>query len=606
MPEETPEHTEAVKGLINSLKEDPLTPKTVFESAKSVLEHDPADVEAILCKAMAQMDRNQPDQAIEIMKTLPKDEQSKQFLMKAYLIYKKTWYEKVLTMLSGRDELGARYLRAQSLYKLGRFEEAEKEYASLLEVENTEVDFLDTLTNLTACQVSRGGALDRVLEAKKLFDMQEDTNTEIPYNLSLALMREGNFQEAEALLRRIRPDLDESDLFDVDLAIAYCLQFHRKNKEAKQKLLSLSFKVKGSRKTALRNNLFSLTIDEHRTHIYDALYLLNGLEKKRHADLLPYQRRVLLMNRALLLLMAKKNFSCFALAKDLRHKDPTNEESCLILAGYWMRAKKLNKSKDILMEHLAKNPGASVNPRLALAQLHLRQGNRQGAISGLQSLTKLSNSPAVLATLAALYQKQGTPEKVIEPLTKAIQFWATKDCTIQSMLQMKLAELHMEISQPAKAAEIYQDMLKSKQHDLTLRARLSIAQTSIDPKLGKEALSSIPLPQDLHDLDPEDLLEEMIETPNSRICGDIDLDLDLIQEGIRARRRAKRKRRPPRLPKGVTEPDPNYVPDPNRWLPKKKRRKNWQKNTAAQGGETKRTDSLNIENVERKRRRKRG
>merc|ERR1712030_70370 len=153
--------------------------------------------------------------------------------------------------------------------------------------------------------------------------------------------------------------------------------------------------------------------------------------------------------------------------------------------------------------------------------------------------------------------------------------------------------------------EIYETMLKSKQHDLTLQAKLSIAQASIDPNLGKQTLSKLPLPQDLHDIDPQDLLEEMIAAPDPRTCSEIDLDLNLIQDKITAKRREKRKRRPPRLPKGVTEPDPNYVPDPDRWLPKKKKRKRWQKNTAAQGGETKRTNTLNIENVERKGRRKR-
>lgn len=328
--------------------------------------------------------------------------------------------------------------------------------------------------------------------------------------------------------------------------------------------------------------------------------------KKKHADLLPYQRRVLLVNRASLMLLAKKNCSCISFAKDLGHKDPINEETCLIFAGYYMRSKKYNKCKEVLTKHLDQNTGTSINPRLALAQLHLIQGNRQDAISELHSLETLSNSPALLATLVSLHYKDGEPEKAITPLRKAIEFWAAKDGSIQSMLSMKLAELFIDVGQPEAAVDIYQTMLKSKQHDLTLKARLSIAQASIDPEIGKQTLSTLPLPQDLHEMDPQDLLEEVISPPNSRTCSEIDLDLNLIQDRITARRREKRKRRPPRLPKGVTEPDPNFVPDPDRWLPKRKKRKRWQKNTAAQGGgETKRTDTLNIENVERKGRRKR-
>jgi len=305
------------------------------------------------------------------------------------------------------------------------------------------------------------------------------------------------------------------------------------------------------------------------------------------------------------MLLAKKEFSCLYFAKHLASHDPNNEESCLILAGHYLRHKKFKKCKEVLQEYLSKERDASDRCRLALTQLHLIQGDRQAAISELHSVLSLSNSPAFLATLVSLCRAEGKLEEAIAPLTAAVEHWASRGDAIYPMLQNRLAELLLDVGKPSEAIAIYEDMLKTKQHDLTLKAKLSIAQAAIDPKLGKETLSTIPTPQDLHNLDPQDLLEEMITTPDPKVCSDIDLNLNLIQEKITARKKEKRKRRPPRIPKGVTDPDPNFVPDPDRWLPKRKKRKRWQKNTSAQGGETKRTNTLNIENVEKKGRRKR-
>merc|ERR1719499_2292816 len=75
-------------------------------------------------------------------------------------------------------------------------------------------------------------------------------------------------------------------------------------------------------------------------------------------------------------------------------------------------------------------------------------------------------------------------------------------------------------------------------------------------------------------------------TPSENVAKQVDIDLGAIRAKTAASRREKRHRSDKkRLPKNVVTPDPDHVPDPARWLPKRSKKKRRHRKMGAGGSQ---------------------
>ena len=422
-------------------------------TATKLLKVAPDEVEAQAAKAVAALYTG--DYALALSTALPAQE-----LERAYALYRLGRGAEALAILDAsvqKEDESFRHLQGQALFKEGRYDEAADVFAALVsEAGANGGEDPELMTNLYAAFV----AARRGQEALARFPLNEelmDSCYELAFNTGAAMVDAGDLQAAEARLREARATcmrvgeedgMTPSALLDegsgIQIELAYVLAAQGKRGEAFEMVTTLMNKASKLSDPVVRvlaiNNAAALREGgRHRKDMSSNLKKIQGQWKEAESKLLPMQRVLLTLNKALMLMHSGKIDEAKQILAAVKEKGGKEGGQA------WWRVAMLEiaiKMQDENASTSTYSPNADLEALLqrvrteaspfsstadaektvgtALAQVLVYQGKLQKAASVLESITSLQGFPAHAATLASLYARIGQIDKSAAVFDKAL------------------------------------------------------------------------------------------------------------------------------------------------------------------------------------------
>jgi len=555
---------------------------------------------------------------------------------KAYCLYKENRYGAalaVLDMAARTTPAGLKHkeLRAQIFYRMERYKECMSVYRDI--IKNTAVgddDFeLERMTNLAAVVVhlNAQGEPQPVPETTA----PGDDTYEMIYNKACCLLANGEFQEAEELLKAAEKNCldflkkeandEELDQEEVDQETgiiraqrAYAIQ-KQGTPDREKEAQSIYNSVLKSKPTDIglvavaSNNLIVINKDQN---IFDSrkkikAATVEGLENK----LTKGQRSEIAMNNALLTMYTNQVDLCKDLIKGLVASGAlTQAEGDMIVAGAFSRSGRTKDAIDLVLGAGRANV-KDMEKALIAAQILLEKGDKKEALEVLSSLPDASKfRSGVLSTMVTLCLALEDRPGAAEILKSAVNYQQKKSGneTMSAVVWRKTAEFHLSGDEPSVAAHSLEELLKMEPNNLQTQAQLVLAYAKFD--LAKALAVSKKLPKFSYQGSVVDIeaLEEssFVSTKYAKAkkVGGADGPMSpkarataAVSDEAAAKKKKKSKKNKKRLPKNL-----NVEPDPERWIPKrervgyrkprKNRRKGEEKFVGAQGSATGAADAF--------------
>ena len=519
------------------------------------------------------------------------------------------------------------------------------------EDELDEDDRMELCTNLAAAYVNADLPRRALAVVERRFP--RSNLYELLFNRACALIACGEFAEARQGLSRAeqaaRLSMEEDGLSSEQIETgciiirttsAYVDQLCGNEEAAKVFYESVAQAVpEGHHAAAVaRNNIVSLRGGGSHD-LFDSWKRIRSIDKVK--NLTARQRRAVGLNKLSLLVLTGKEKQVTENIAEIRAemsgasardgaagaKDAgiSSEDLVLIEAGMLVHKRKESEAKELLQGASELN---SCRVRVTLAQFAVREGDYAGAAEILQSTDGIRGTPAGTATVAALYERAGKPEKATKLIRAALDEVRKgggggdgKDSKTSAAQRMKytatllsaVAAMQMRQQKYQAAADTYGEIIagsKDESARVAARANLVLACLHFDPARAAKEAEELPAPDEAGTTDSAEMLEMRSAPQNGALSssgsgkrsnsvvslgGDDDDDTDAQREKddairkslLAARRRRIMKRRSKRreaylaalraLPEYTGDPDKGIPakdipkPDPDRWIPKRLR-----------------------------------
>lgn len=563
------------------------------------LQARPDDTTARRCRVFALLSLSRWSDALQACENLANQEETFAF-ERAYCLYRLNRFQDALDALAKGKAAGAdpdrlQKLEAQVRYRMSDYEQAASMYEKMYD-DDPEVGLL---VNSVASRVS-GDRPRQALQGMAKMEDHLDSSYELCFNLACALIDEGRLPEAEARLDEAKgictreilqaEGLDEEDASQLDdneeLATILVQQGvasqRRGDNDKANDLYTRVMKNSGAGSevdvTVLAvacNNVVALRSEGK--SLFDSLKRINVASKDTLEHKLTKKQSVeVAANKILLLLQARRISEARKELAKMGETFPGHPRLAVLQAAMAYTEKKQKDCEDILKAYLNDHPGND-EVLLALAQLHGQRGQLNMAVEALTQLpVERRSHPRMVEAIAAIHQRQKTPDKAVTCLREAIEYWkgqGDEDQTLASVLRIA-ARLALELKDRSFAAEVFKLYLENIDgSDTEALCGLVGALASTDVDEAEQYAQRLQMP-DYDHLDPEEL--EMSAIPKiggffkKRDAKDGEAEGAENENKEKAKPKIKRKRKP-RYPKGFDPENPGPLPDPERWLPKRER-----------------------------------
>ncbi|XP_064601701.1 signal recognition particle subunit SRP72-like [Liolophura sinensis] len=550
--------------------------------ANKILQENAEEKLAFHCKVVCQIQLGRFDDALTAIHKQSSLSGNLQF-EKAYCEYRLNRTKEALATLRAfsNPDYRCKELLAQVLYRLEQYNECFQLYKEL--IKNSEDDFDEEReTNLAAVVASLQLWQDEDVEDPGI----EEKSYELCYNSACYLIGKGDIKGAEHSLKKAEilcrksfeddPDATEEDVLAelgiIRVQLAYVKQLQRKEEEAlqiynqvlKQKPTDVGLVAVAS------NNVVTINKDQN---MFDSKKKIkvatsSGLHQKLSAE----QRKSIAMNQCLLHMYTNQGDQCKRLATSLQNQYPESETPLLIQVAQFVRDKQIPKAIQLLQGK--SSSGTDITAKLTMAQLCLAQGSVSKACDALRSLGDLSYKPGVVSALVTLYRSQEDHQAALDVLTGALN-WYRKNAPESPefwSLMRATSNLYLKNGNAKQAAQLLEEIRKTKPKDPRILAQLITAYAQFDSKRSQEVSRDLPSVEEIASSVDVESLEASFN-----ILGPKYMKKLQKAEGGQAspggpsgdmliQKKKKKKRKKGKLPK-----DMDSAIDPERWLPKRER-----------------------------------
>ena len=444
-------------------------------------------------------------------------------------------------------------------------------------------------------------AVSAMLKRSKKFDVSDDIANRIRamsqaeststyeqlYNIADWLIATGDIPAATACLQesesKIKMQLDDPDMADdpslktalcaVRTQLAYIGQLIGKPDQALKQYKEV-FQQKPEDAAILAvvsNNI--VTIHGAEQDVFDSRKKLKvATSEAARLKMNSEQFSTILYNQALFSLLTGQTdqaHEVFSTA-DRRYSDEVNSDEKWVLLKATASAKE--KKLDEAVNFLKKAPKTVVT-QMALIQYLLQNGAIGDACVALHGLTKNSEYAAgLVGCLTALYEKQNKLQEASQVLKEAIAFHKKHgNNTLCQNLIKAAASLNQRHSKLDVAAEFLEQLRRDfAPNDRNILAQLIAIYLRIDPKKAEKIGQSLPsLDEAAQEVDVAALEQIIIGggkilKPKPQQPQATTQHTDSSQQAVTQKKKRNKKRKKPVIKNFI----PNFVPDPERWLPK--------------------------------------
>ncbi|CAL8087023.1 unnamed protein product [Orchesella dallaii] len=543
---------------------------------------------AFRCKIICCIHLDRISDAITFMTKNPKMTKKLGF-EKAYCYYRLNDIKTAKEVLDKcEDSTRKRELMTQILYRMEMYEKAYDSCKEVIRVGEDEYDE-ERQTNLAAikaCLVGSGtgGRLDKV---------DFDTH-EIRYNQACALIAEKRYSEAIEILKdaevKARETLKKDGLTEeeieeeismITIQSSFCRQKLGRQKEA-MALYSKALKNKPRASDLVAvasNNILCINRDHN---IFDSKKRIKAI----HADgadskLTRAQRRDILINQCLFYLLTGQIGLCKETCDLTASKFPEAEhEIFLINTALVLKTDGVTAAKSFVAPIVGNSEDMRLRVNLCFVQQLLRDKNRKEALSILEDLAKQSCKPGLIGALVTLYNHEGNVDDAVLTLNQAVDFHRRRGSSEKLLLVLwrQAASILIEQGNVAEAVKSLEELQKSSPNDITILAQLIMAYSKYDLGKAHKLSSQLPPAPLIDNLDLEalespnwsnaiKLLKKSSNTKSDSIPGTPQVSSVAVNIAESKKKKKKTKCKS-KLPKKF---DPDYKPDPERWLPKHER-----------------------------------
>ncbi|KAM9974136.1 hypothetical protein ACTFIW_003048 [Dictyostelium discoideum] len=586
--------------------------KKAIRVCNKILSVNGNDSEAFQCKVICLMQLSNFTEAIECFKK-PEQIQSMQFEY-SYCLYSTAKYQEALTQLEKQSskETKSLELEAQIYYKLENYQKTISIYESLLSKPGYS-DSIEFITNLCAVYLDAG----KFNECQELLNKNKSQQTkthELAFNSACLAISKNDTKTAETqlkLAKKICTDSLKKDGFSeeeikeeqtsIDVQLGYVQQIcGNLEKSLEQYQNVLEQQVGDSATLVATNNSISVrsilqsdqwsTQPKEYTHAMDSLKSL--LTEAESTRLNSKQKKVINYNLCLLLVQLKKVSQCEELIKTLKSKYGQQqqvdtsfiEDLDIIQVSLLIKEKKFKDAEKLLLKNNNNTTtGGSIKSQLLLAQIYLLDNNNVAkALSILEKLdSSVSSRPGIVATKVALYEKSGDLEKAINSLDDLISIFdkqkkSEKDEEVYVNLLKASGNFKLKHHKYREASDMFDRVLRINPNDLIALPSYIVATSHFDPSLSQKYEGKLPNIKFESKIDI-DLIEKYGLTFEKKL--NLNEDSNSSSPTTTTTKSTKPtatttptptevvkiKKSKKKLPKVMK---PNYVPDPDRWLPK--------------------------------------
>jgi signal recognition particle subunit SRP72 len=562
---------ELFKSLDDEIKKENW-PK-VIEICDKILERDPKDKDAISCKCIALL---QVGRFEDVLQFLAKNKEFDRDLHfeKCYALYRTRQYQQALGLLRASKDrtLRMRLLEAQILFRLEDYANCAQIYENLIN-QGTEVT-PELLTNFIAALTGSGNT-KKCVEVLSKYKKILKESFEFAYNGAVNYLEMGDLDTAQHFLndaklvleeQKKRGEISETEFQDevaiIVTQLAYINQRRGKEREALEvyeNILKSNPSDISVRAVATNNSLAVRKGDRLNSTIRLAQLTSPEFQEK----LTSKQKRILGMNRCLLLLQMTKMDECKAAAIQLQKEYPESEILPIITASIFYSERKVDKAIQTLKDYINQNPQKSTNAKLCLAQIYLTQENTKEVTEILKSVAaEFRAIPNMLSSLVTLYEKVNDIDNAIKVLDEGL-LNVSRNNEHYSKILRKNADFKMKFKRYKEAAEMYKQLLEFSQSDLQALTSLIIAYSYFDPETAEKYEARLPplrIDETKFDINKLENVPFIITTTSKREPR----ASSSANSGTQPTKKKKRKRHN-KKPKNY---DPKVPPDPERWLPR--------------------------------------
>ncbi|KAN0029449.1 hypothetical protein ACTA71_007576 [Dictyostelium dimigraforme] len=588
--------------------------KKAIRVCNKILTVNGNDLEAFQCKVICLMQLSNFTEAIECFKK-PEQIQSMSFEY-AYCLYSTAKYQEALAQLEKQSsrETKSLELEAQIYYKLENYQKTISIYESLLSKPGYS-DSVEFITNLCAVYLDAG----KYNECQELLNKNKSQQTkthELAFNSACLAISKNDTKTAETqlkLAKKICTDSLKKDGFSeeeikeeqtsIDVQLGYVQQICgnlEKSLEHYQNVLDQQIGdsatlVATNNSVSVRSILhFNESTPKECTQAMDSLKSL--LTEAESTRLNGKQKKVINYNLCLLLVQLKKVSQCEELIKTLKSKYGSGdanqldtsfiEDLDIIQVSLLIKEKKFKEAEKLLLKNTNGNNN-SIKSQLLLAQIYLLDNNNIAkALNVLEKLdSTVSLRPGIVATKVSLYEKSGDLEKAINSLDCLIsilekqQKKSEKDEEIYVNLLKASGNFKLKHHKYREASDMFDRVLKINPNDLIALPSYIVATSHFDPSLSQKYEGKLPNIKFESKIDI-DLIEKYGLTFEKKLKLNDESNTSsspppppttnkptstTTSTTTTTTEVAKIKKSKKKLPKVMK---PNYVPDPDRWLPK--------------------------------------
>ncbi|VBB27033.1 unnamed protein product [Acanthocheilonema viteae] len=536
--------------------------------ANKVLRTYPKETLAFKCKLIALIQLNRLDEALTLIKKTPPHHMGDCLFEKAYVLYRMQEDAAALETLEKVSEADYRCmeLKAQLLYRSERFDEASKIFMSLLKDHSDDYDE-ERCANLIAA-IAQLQASGHQQQPPSHLDTFEQL-----YNAACQLIESGGYTQALKFLEKaerlcsdtlIEEGLSEEEI-EEELSVirvqkAFVLQMLGRRDDALKIYLRIQ-NLNPSDKSVIAvvsNNIPSCRVEQN---LLEARKKLKTALQVESSKLTARQRRILLLNQALVHLFSNQREPCRRTLEEFTKKYGSCTEVTLIEAALYVRSKELQKALTVLKGDPSKEA------KLTAVQILLDEGKLEDASCTLNELsTDLLSYPAILQLRVALLLATNQQNMALNLLKSALNSAKSEKARIAVLEE--IASLNIQLGDYHSAAEYFEKLSELRPDDMQIMCSLIKAVSTFNIVRAEKLLAKVFPQGSSMDIDVDMLEDSDFILYGERYRQKKELKTETPDNDIVTKRRAHKRKRKIILPKNF---DPKVPPDPERWLPKQER-----------------------------------
>ncbi|KJH42973.1 tetratricopeptide repeat protein [Dictyocaulus viviparus] len=490
-----------------------------LQAANRIIRRYPREHYAFKCKLVCLIHLSMYDDALTLLKKTPPSQMGECAFEKAYILYRLDKNVEALEILEtcGRSDHRALELRAQLYYRLDKFQEALEIFRDLLRNHSDSYD------------EERKANYIAVLAQLEALGLKQQTSTdnesfEQLYNAACHLIEAGNHELALSSLNKAidlcretlsEEGLDEEEIED-ELAVlrvqrAYVLHKLGRKKEAIDiyKDLQAAGPSDVGVMATLANNMAGAIEDQG---IADSRRKLKSALQLDKSKLSTRQRRILMLNNALVLLHSNQREPCRRALDDLVKIFGSSRETRLLEAALYFRLNEFEKaikvsSRNKLINevfawrrgnfcivhadstqygfHLLNLENGDIQMEMTRIHLMVNSGNFEGAVDALKNLPiKLRLKPALVSLAVSLLVSIDRKDDALELINEAIEHMS--DLKIREQMLDQAATLESSKGNMAAAAVYLEKLHEVNPTDIRVICRLIRAYTDCNPQKAEQ------------------------------------------------------------------------------------------------------------------------